>query len=130
MFSAAEPRKKKMQTAWWCRSCGTTELYAHGWCRPCYDRHRHSQQYFGGHREAVLCRDRCCQLCLAEQRLIVHHRRPGQNRPALQITLCRRCHVPIHRRYQLPGFYSELFLQLWRELHPDLPIQLRLPLAA
>lgn len=95
-----------MQPAWWCRSCGTTELYAHGWCRPCYDRRRRSQRYFGGHREAVLCRDRCCQLCLAEKRLIVHH------------------------RYRLPGFYSDLFLELWRELHPDLPIQLRLPLAA
>ncbi len=83
----------------------------------------------------VLERDRCCQLCLVDQRivdqrLVVHHRRPGQNRPALQITLCRRCHVPIHRRHRLPGFYSDLFLQLWRELHPDLPIQLRLPLAA
>jgi hypothetical protein len=119
-----------MQSAFWCRACERTDLYAHGWCRPCYDRHRHSEQYFGGHREAVLTRDGCCQLCLAPQRLLVHHRRPGQNRPALQITLCRRCHVPIHRRYRLPGFYSDLFLQLWRELHPDLPIQLCLPLAA
>jgi len=119
-----------MQPAWWCRSCGTTDLYAHGWCRRCYDRHRRSALFFGGYRETVLSRDGCCQLCLSAQRLVVHHRRPGQNRLALQITLCRRCHVPIRRRHRLPGFYSELFLQLWRELHPDLPIQLRLPLSA
>ncbi len=92
---------------------------------PCY----YSVKYFGGHRETVLDRDGGCQLCRAQQRLIVHHRRPGENQLALLITLCRRCHVPIHHRHRLPGFYSDLFLELWRELHPAFPVQLRLPIA-
>jgi hypothetical protein len=36
----------------------------------------------------------------------------------------------IHRRRQLPGFYSDLFFRLWREPHPATPAQLRLPFAA
>jgi hypothetical protein len=78
----------------------------------------------------VLRRDGCCQVCLTQTRLVVPHRRPGCNRPALQITLCLRCHVRVHRRRQLPGFYCDLFFRLWRELHPATPAQLRLPLAA
>jgi hypothetical protein len=116
------------QPAWWCRACGSPELLAHGFCRPCYDRRRRSALQFGGFRETVLARDGCCQLCLSRQQLLVHHRQPGKNRPALHITLCRRCHAPLHRRHQLPGFYSELFLQLWREQHRHSPVQLRLPL--
>jgi hypothetical protein len=127
------PRER--QPAWWCRSCGSAALVAGGYCRACYDRRRRSAQCFGGHRDAVLARDGCCQTCLAEARLvaqalIVHHRRPGVNRPAVHITLCRRCHQRIHRRQQLPGFYSDLFFRLWREVHPGAPAQLRLPLAA
>jgi hypothetical protein len=118
------------QPAWWCRACGSTALFARGCCRPCYDRHRHSALYFGGQREAVLSRDGCCQLCLAQTQLVVHHRHPGVNRPALHITLCVRCHVRVHRWHTLPGFYSDLFLVLWCEQHPTHPVQLRLPLAA
>jgi hypothetical protein len=127
------PREK--QPAWWCRLCGSAALVARGYCRACYDRCRHSDTCFAGHRDAVLTRDGCCQTCLAEARvvaqaLIVHHRRPGVNRPGVHITLCRRCHQRIHRRQQLPGFYSDLFFRLWREVHPGTPAQLRLPLAA
>jgi hypothetical protein len=121
------------QPAWWCRSCGNSELVALGYCRTCYDRHRRSAQIFGGDYEVVIRRDRCCRLCFADRPLIVHHRKPGKphaNRAPWQITLCRRCHVPIHRRHTLPGFYSDLYLELWRELHPNWPVQLRLPLAA
>jgi hypothetical protein len=118
------------QPAWWCRSCGSAELVADGFCRRCYDRRRHSERFFGGHREQVLRRDGCRQLCLAQTGLVVHHRRPGCNRPALHITLCVRCHVRVHRRHQLPGFYCDLFFHLWREVHPATPAQLRLPLAA
>lgn len=67
---------------------------------------------------------------LVREKLIVHHRRPGSNKPAVHITLCRRCHVRVHRRRQLPGFYSDLFLLLWLEQHPAWPVQWRLPLAA
>ena len=123
------------QRAWWCCACGSDALLARGLCRACYDRRRHSELYFGGYRETVLTRDGCCQTCLAveqlvRERLLVHHRRPGSNKPAAHITLCRRCHVRVHRRRQLPGFYSDLFLRLWLEQHPASPVQLRLPLAA
>ena len=119
------------QLAWYCRACGSATLIALGWCRRCYDRRRHSRLFFGGHREAVLIRDGCCQLCLAPEGLVVHHRRRlAQNRPADQIAVCRRCHARLHRRGQLPGVYSDLFFRLWREQHPHTPAQLRLPLAA
>ncbi len=75
-------------------------------------------------------RDRCCRVCLTELGLVVHHRRPGTNRPVDQIALCRRCHARLHRRRQLPGEYSDLFFRLWREQHPGRPAQLRLRLAA
>ena len=114
------------QAALWCRACGRDALLAQGLCRPCYDRRRHSLRFFAGQRERVLTRDGCCQLCLCDTDLLVHHRHPGHNRPALHITLCRRCHAPIHRRHSLPGFYSDLFLQLWREQHPERPVQGRL----
>lgn len=103
---------------------------AHGFCRRCYDRRRRSQQFFGGFREQVLLRDGCCQICLSVNQLVVHHRRPGTNRPGLHITLCLRCHARLHRRRQLPGVYCDLFLRLWREVHPGALVQLRLPLAA
>lgn len=117
------------QPAWWCHVCGNTALVAGGLCRACYDRQLRNKQYFGGWREKVLARDGACQLCVAQERLVVHHRQPGVNRFALQITLCVRCHVGLHRRRRLPGFYSDRFLLLWLELHPNLPVQLRLPLA-
>jgi len=85
-------------------------------------------RFFGGQREAVLERDGACQVCLADHPLLVHHRRPGTERPLWQITLCLRCHVRLHRRRQLPGEYSDLFFRLWREQHPGCPAQLRLPL--
>lgn len=114
------------QVSFCCRHCGGLTLLAGGLCRGCYDRARHSRLHFAGCREQVLARDRCCQLCLAEEKLLVHHRRPGAERPALQITLCRRCHTRLHRLLRLPGQYSALFWILWREQHPHLPAQLAL----
>jgi hypothetical protein len=87
-------------------------------------------EYFGGFRDKVLARDGVCRLCIEREKLVVYHRRPGVNHPDLQITLCVRCHVSLHRRRRLPGFYSDLFLLLWCELHPGLPVQGRLPWAA
>jgi len=105
-------------------------LLAPGLCRACYDRQRHSRKYFGGFREQVLGRDRCCRVCLADRQLLVHHRRPGTEKPAWQITLCRGCHARLHQRGQLPGVYGALFFRLWREQHPRSPAQLCLPFAA
>ena len=56
--------RRMRQPAWWCRACGAVSVIALGWCRPCYDRRRHSRRFFGGFRETVLTRDRCCQVCL------------------------------------------------------------------
>jgi hypothetical protein len=114
------------QPAWWCRACGHSTVFARGWCRACYDRQHRFDVFFAGHREAVLARDRCCQLCWSPEQLIVHHRRPGVNRPGLHITLCRRCHVPVHRRHCPPAFCPALFLCLWQEAHPGWPVQLSL----
>jgi hypothetical protein len=124
------PAPQPKQPVWRRRSCGRAVLLARRFCRRCYDRRRHSERYFGGYREAALTRDGCRQPCLARTRLVVHGRRPGCNRPTLHITLCLRCHVRIHRRQQLPGFYCDLFFRLGREAHPATPAQLRLPLAA
>ncbi len=118
------------QLAWCCRACGSAAVIALGWCRRCYDRRRHSRRFFGGYRETVLTRDGCCQLCLAGEGLVVHHRRPGTERPGDQIALCQRCHARVHRRRQLPGEYSDLFFRLWREQHRGCPAQLRLLLAS
>ncbi len=130
MDSGGAGRCRLTQQAWWCRVCADPSLAVGGLCRRCYNRQRRNATYFGGFREQVLARDRACRLCIAREKLVVHHRRPGVNRPALQITLCIPCHVRLHRRRQLPGFYSDLFLRLWCEIHPGLPVQLRLPLAA
>lgn len=118
------------QRSWCCRVCGHAERVALGFCRACYDRRRRSEVFFGGYRELVLKRDRCCRVCLQDQTLVVHHRQPGRNRPAVHITLCRRCHARVHHRHRLPGFYSPLFFRLWSEAHPGWAAQLRLPLAA
>jgi len=118
------------QAAWWCRVCGQAVLVAHGLCRRYYDRRRHSRHRFGGFREQVLGRDGCCQVRFADRPLLVHHRRPGTDKPAWQITVCRGCHTRLHRRQQLPGVYGALFFRLWREQHPRSPAQLCLPLAA
>jgi len=58
-------------------------------------------------------------------KLVVHHRRPGVDRLADLITLCRRCHVRIHRTWR-PSFWFltfELLRRLWREVNRDLAEQ-------
>jgi hypothetical protein len=119
-----------IQIAWCCRACGNFYVLALGFCRRCYDRRRRSEEFFGGFRELVLTRDGCCQVCLGLESLVVHHRRPGRDKPSWQITVCRRCHVRLHRRSQLPADYGELFFRLWQEQHPGWPAQLRLPLVS
>jgi hypothetical protein len=44
----------------------------------------------------------------------------------LLITLCIRCHIRIHRSSGLKYWFSEILVRLWRELHPNAPIQLQL----
>jgi hypothetical protein len=97
-----------------------------GCCRSCYDRRHHSLRFFGGLRERVLERDRFrCRGCGKRSALVVHHR-DWCNRANLLVTLCIRCHVRIHRSSGLRYWFSEMLVRLWRELHPNDPVQLQL----
>ena len=108
-------------------SCGSRiVLKSLGCCRSCYDRRHHSLRFFGGLRERVLVRDRfrCCG-CGKRSALVVHHR-DRHNRTNLLVTLCIRCHIRIHRSSGLKYWFSEILVRLWRELHPNTPMQLQL----
>jgi hypothetical protein len=97
-----------------------------GCCRACYDRRRHSLRFFSGLRERVLERDRFrCRGCGQRSALVVHHRE-RRNRADLLVTLCIRCHVRIHRSSSLRYWFSAKLAKLWRELHPNAPLQLQL----
>jgi hypothetical protein len=74
----------------------------------------------------VLVRDRFrCRACGKRSALVVHHR-DRRNRTNLLVTLCIRCHVRIYRSSGLKYWFSEILTGLWRELHPNAPIQLQL----
>jgi hypothetical protein len=74
----------------------------------------------------VLERDRfCCRGCGKRSALVVHHR-DRLNRVNLLVTLCIRCHLRIHRSSGLRYWFSEMLVRLWRELHPNDPVQLQL----
>ena len=116
--------RKSAQPSLFCR-CGADPAIA-GLCRRCYRQAVHSRRRFGGHREAVLARDRYrCQGCGAGNQRTVHHRKPGRHASAWLITLCPACHATVHRlrahRRWLPGS----LLALWREQHPEVPEQLQ-----
>jgi hypothetical protein len=109
--------------------CGAEKLYAAGKCRRCYQRWRWDRRHFAGLREEVLFRDHhACRGCGARTLLIVHHRQPGVSKLARLLTLCAACHARIERTQYLRRPLSEQLRLLWRELHPDSPEQLLLPL--
>ena len=108
----------------WCRVCGAGNLLARGLCRRCYSRHWFDRRFFGGRRERVRERDGgFCQACghpgRGTRALPVHHRRPGLSQDRYLITVCRRCHVRIHRTRMLLKILPALLVELWREQHPD-----------
>ena len=97
-----------------------------GCCRSCYDRRGHSLRCFGGLRERVLERDRFrCRGCGKHSALVVHHRE-RRNRADLLVTLYICCHVRIHRSSSLRYWFQARLARLWRELHPNDPVQLQL----
>ena len=101
-------------------------LKALGCCRSCYDRRRHSLRFFGGLRERVLERDHFrCRGCGKRTALVVHHR-DLCNRAELLVTLCIRCHIRTHHSSGWRYWFSEMLVRLWRELHPNDPVQLQL----
>jgi 5-methylcytosine-specific restriction endonuclease McrA len=109
--------------------CGAEKLYAAGKCRRCYQRERGTRRHFAGLRPQALFRDHHqCQGCGSHELLIVHHRQPGVSKFSRLLTLCAACHARIERTQFLRRPLSERLRLLWRELHPDAPEQLLLPL--
>ncbi len=98
------------------------DLYRAGLCRRCHRRDRLSREKFGGQREEILARDgHQCQICgeVDPLKILVHHRPRGL------ITLCRACHVRIHRTWRPSFLFAsfELLRRLWREVNADLAEQ-------
>ena len=125
----SEARVTQLDLHW---ACGRrpVELKVLGCCRLCYQRRYHSLRWFGGLRELIIKRDRFkCRVCGVGRRLVVHHR-GERNEKTLLITLCIRCHVRLHRSRRFRQWVPEALLELWRELHPAVPLQLQLPFAA
>jgi ribosomal protein L40E len=107
---------------------------ARGLCRRCYARHWFDRRFFGGHRERVRVRDGgFCQTCgqpgSGGRALPIHHRRPAISQDRYLITVCRRCHVRIHRLRMVLTILPTLLVELWREQHPDGVEQLTLDFA-
>ncbi len=97
-----------------------------GLCATCYTLKRQDEEYFGGHREAVLARDGnrcripgCTNLKRGKRSLAVYHREPGNNNPDLMITLCLEHHAMVTRTQMLRKEWPELLRILWREQHPE-----------
>jgi hypothetical protein len=121
-----EGRGQAVQLSFLCACGSRIALKNLGCCRSCYDRRHHSLRFFGGLRERVLVRDRFrCRGCGKRSALIVHHR-DRRNRTNLLVTLCVRCHVRIHRSSGLKYWFPEILVRLWREVHPNAPMQLQL----
>ncbi len=125
-MDSIQQRGQPVQLSFLCLCGKRIALKALGCCRSCYDRRHHSLRFFGGLRERVLERDRfCCRGCGKRSPLVVHHR-DRRNRADLLVTLCIRCHIRIHRSSGLRYWFSEMLVRLWRELHPNDPVQLQL----
>jgi 5-methylcytosine-specific restriction endonuclease McrA len=112
-----------------CRDCGAPPAVA-GLCAVCYRQRRHSLRYFAGLREEVLARDGCrCRGCGAGNQRAVHHRRPGVQEIAWLVTLCPACHALVHKLRRHRHWLPASLLGLWREQHPEVPLQLQLWIA-
>lgn len=104
--------------------CGNVKVLALGLCATCYTLRRQDEEYFGGLREIVLQRDGYrCRVCDASGRdkrsITVHHRVPGKSLLRLMLSLCPGCHAKVHRTQTVMEEMPRLFLELWREQHPD-----------
>jgi hypothetical protein len=56
----------------------------------------------------------------------VHHRRPGRHVSAWLITLCPACHAVVHKLQRHRRWLPASLVSLWREQHPEVPLQLQL----
>jgi hypothetical protein len=126
-MGAKERRRQGVQLSFLCPCGRRIALKGLGRCS-CYDQRHHSLRFFGGLRERVLEHDRfhCCG-CGQRSPLVVYHR--DQHNPAnLLVTSCIHRHMRIHRSSGWKCWFSEMPLRLWRELHPNVPMQLQLAL--
>jgi hypothetical protein len=111
--------------------CGRDPAFVAGLCRSCYYAAAYSRRHFAGLRQEILARDgHACHSCGAGERLHVHHRKPGVNERELLVTLCAACHARLHRLLFLRVWIPEPLVPLWAELHPGVPLQLQLAVAA
>jgi hypothetical protein len=124
----------RVQAVFMC-ACGSFEVAAKGMCPRCLTRQHHDKEHFGGHREAVLRRDKwTCQGCFYRPTqadrdyIVVHHRVPGNSKPALMISLCAACHAIVERLRVVRTWLPPQLVILWREQHPEIEYQLQLPL--
>jgi hypothetical protein len=125
-MDSPERRGPPVQLSFLCQCGKRIALKALGCCRSCYDRRHHSLRIFGGLREHVLERDRFrCRGCGQRSGLVVHHR-GRHNRANRLVTLCSRCHIRIYHSSGLRYWLSQMLVRLWRELHPNDPMQLPL----
>lgn len=119
-----------MNYALWC-ACGRGQVNSKGVCPACARRAKLSREDFGGLREHALERDGYRgQCCGALDDLIVHHRAYDRRALRALLTLCRRCHTRIHRTMRPSFAFPDELLALWRETHPGLAEQMRLPLVS
>ena len=119
-----------MNLALWC-ACGRAQLNRKGVCPRCARRAKLSREDFGGLREQALARDGYRgQCCGAIEDLLVHHRSYDRRTLRALVTLCRRCHTRIHATWRPSFAFPDELLALWREAHPGLAEQMRLPLTA
>jgi hypothetical protein len=137
--SYTRPLPGSLQRALFCRMCGQPPAGSFsikaGLCAPCYRRQWNSRRYFAGLREAVLRRDGYqCRGCGASRgagnRLAVHHRRPGNHAFTGLVTLCPACHAVVHKLRAHRRWLPLPLVELWREQHPAVPLQLQLAIAA
>jgi len=73
-----------------------------------YKRINKDRGRFGGNRQRVLERDNFeCQLCASDEQIVIHHIDGTTNRKSQKnanndlsnlITLCRKCHLRVHRQ--------------------------------
>ena len=125
-MDSIEGRGQPVQLSFVCPCGKRIVLKSPRLCRSCYDRRHHSLRLFGGLRERVLERDRFrCRGCGKRSALVVHHR-DRYNRANLLVTLCIRCHLRIHHSSRTRYWFLEMLMRLWRELHPNDPLQLQL----
>ena len=114
-----------VQRALFCE-CGRDVPAVAGLCRRCYFADWRSRSYFGGYRERILARDRCCQVCGGGFRHLRSPPAAGGERGATAHRRLPRLSCALHRRHQLPGWAPPVLVALWEEQHPGWPLQLQL----